>query len=396
MVSAFEGLKVLDVSQGVPGAFCAMQMGDLGADVIKLEPPQGDWLRQIGPFMKGESALYLQLNRNKRGIAVDLKQSEGVEVALKLVAAADVLVEAYRPGVMDRLGLGYKALEKVNPRLIYCSVSGLGAEGPLAEQPGSEIIIQGIMGYYRRFGALGEPPVRAGADLASIGAGIDAVQGIAASLYWREKTGQGQKVDVSLLGSLSSVSNLVYTAESNPMDGWTGSYLTSYTDPPDYGYETKDIPMTFTFQRDEEAWRKFLKAIGLEHLTNDPRFSDQRKRSANNEILKPMLEEIFRARTYEELRRLIQDELGGTIVPMHNYDSLFAHEQVKAMDVVKEMEHPTVGKFKTLNVPWDFQGTPATLRLPPPLLGQHTDEVLREYGYASQEIVGLRQSQVVR
>ena len=397
MVAAFEGLRVLDVSQGVPGALCAMQMGDLGADVIKLEPLQGDWLRQIGPFVKGESALFLQLNRNKRGVAVDLKKPEGVGIALKLVSAADVLVEAYRPGVMDNLGLGYEALERLNPRLIYCSVSGLGSKGRLAELPGSEIVVQGIMGYYRRFGVLGESPVRAGADLASIGAGIDALQGVAASLYWREKAGRGQKVDVSLLGSLSSVSNLMYTYESNPMDGWTGdTHLAAYTDPPNYGYETKDIPMDFTFQRDEEAWGKFLKAMGLERLAGDPRFSDQRKRGQNKETLKPILEEVLRTRTYEELRRLIQDELGGTIVPMHNYDSLFAHEQVKAMDIVKEMDHPTVGKFKTLNVPWDFQDTPATLRLPPPLLGQHTDEVLSELGLSQRDIGVLREKQVVR
>ena len=176
MVAAFEGLKVLDVSQGMPGALCAMQMGDLGADVIKIEPIEGDWIRQIGPFMEGESALFLQLNRNKRGIAVDLKKPGGLRIALKLATTADVLIEAYRPGVMERLGLGYDALEEVNHGLIYCSVSGLGSEGPLAQQPATEIIIQGIMHYYRRFGVLGEPPVRAGADLASMAAGIHSLQ----------------------------------------------------------------------------------------------------------------------------------------------------------------------------------------------------------------------------
>jgi len=393
MVSVFEGLRVLDVSQGVPGAFCAMQMGDLGANVIKVEPLQGDWLRQIGPFVKGESALFLQLNRNKRGIAVDLKKPEGTGVALKLAGVADVVIEAYRPGVMDRLSLGYDALEKVNPRLVYCSVSGLGPQGPLAQQPATEIIIQGIMGFYRGLGVLGEPPIREGADQASIGAGINAIQGIAAALYGRERTGQGQKVDVSLLGYVSSTYNLTYVRESPPANV---AAFASYTDPPDYGYQTRDIPMLFTFQRDAEAWRKFVKAIGLEHIANDPRFADERKRRENRQILDPMLEEVFLTRTYEDLRKIIQDELGGTIVPMHSYDSLFAHGQVKAMDVVKEMEHPTVGTFKTLNVPWDFQDTPASLRLPPPLLGQHTREILTEAGLLSHEVEELFRKGLVK
>ncbi len=398
MVAAFDGLKVLDVSQGVPGALCAMQMGDLGADVIKIEPITGDWIRQIGPFMEDESALFLQLNRNKRGIAVDLKKPDGSRIALKLAATADVLIEAYRPGVMERLGLGYDALEKVNHSLIYCSVSGLGSEGPLAQQPATEIIIQGIMHYYRRFGVLGEPPIRAGADLASMAAGIHSLQGIAASLYWRERSGQGQKVDVSLLGSLSSMFNFAWPAESNPA---SAQQFASYTAPPSHGTPTKDVPMLFTFRtgigsfRDEAQWRKFIELLGLDDVASDPRFSDDERRVQNKDILQPILERAFMKYSYEELQNIIRDEVGGTVVPMHDYRSLFADEQTTAMQIAKEMDHPTVGKFRTLNVPWDFQETPAEFRMPPPLLGQHTDEVLRELGFSQQETSSLRKEKAI-
>ena len=375
-----------------------MQMGDLGADVIKIEPIEGDWIRQIGPFMEGESALFLQLNRNKRGIAVDLKKPGGLRIALKLATTADVIIEAYRPGVMERLGLGYDALEEVNHGLIYCSVSGLGSEGPLAQQPATEIIIQGIMHYYRRFGVLGEPPVRAGADLASMAAGINSLQGIAASLYWRERSGQGQKVDVSLLGSLSSMFNFAWPAESNPA---SAQQFASYTAPPSHGTPTKDVPMMFSSRtgigsfRDEEQWRKFVELLGLEDVAGDPRFSDDASRAENQELLQPILEEAFTKYSYEELQQIIRDDVGGTVVPVHDYRSLFGDEQATAMEIAKEMDHPTVGTFSTLNVPWDFQETPAEFRIPPPLLGQHTDEVLRELGFSQQETNALRKEKAI-
>jgi len=393
MEYALEGLKVIDVSQGVPGPFCAMQLGDLGAQVIKIEPPGGDWIRQIGPFMKDESALYLQLNRNKRGMVVDLKTEQGKEILRQLLKGADILVEGYRPGVMERLGFGYDAVSKSNPRLVYCSLSGYGSQGPMANLPATELAMQSFVGYNRHAGVIGEHPLRMGVDVASGSAAHAAFQGVMAALYWREKNGQGQKVDVSLLSGLIAVSQWVISAESNP-DEWGGRQLTAYTDPPDYGMMTKDGPALINFGRDDQAWLEFCKALEREDLARDPRFATRTARMAHGKEVQKELAEVIIHWRFEDLKRL-GEKLDITMMQMHNYDTLLNSEHVKAQEIVQEMEHPTVGKFKTLNIPWTFHGPSGALRMPPPLLGQHTSEVLSELGYNGDSIKALLADGVV-
>ena len=273
---ALAGLRVLDLSQGVSGPICAMQLGDLGADVVKIEPPDGDWIREVGPFHtpddgEPESALYLQLNRNKRGIALDLKRAEGKAVLERLLAAADVLIEGYRPGVMERLGLGYGELSARYPRLVYLSISGQGAEGPLAEAPASELDVQAVVGSNRHLGRASEPPLRYGYDLASVGAGVAGVHGVLTALLWRERSGLGQHVQTSLLQAFIAMHQWTISAELAVEDR-VGRPLTGADEEPDHGFETADGHALITMRGDEGAWAKFLIAIDRPEVLLDPRY----------------------------------------------------------------------------------------------------------------------------
>ncbi|MBI2762001.1 MAG: CoA transferase [Chloroflexi bacterium] len=386
MPLALEGLRVIDVSQGVSGPLCAMQLGDLDADVIKLEPVGGDWLRAVGPFQGNESALFLQLNRNKRGIAVDLKQPDGRAVLERLLADADVLVEGYRPGVMERLGFDYASVSAYNPGIIYCSISGHGSHGPLADAPATELDIQAFVGANRHVGRADEPPLRLGYDLASTAAGMAGVQAIMAALFWRERSGEGQHVETSLLAAFIAQHQWPFSAEHSP-DSWEGRPLTGLTDPPDHGFQAADSGALITLRGDEEGWNRFLIAINRPDVLLDPRFSTTESLMQNVNDLPAVVNDSLREWRYEDLRRLVQDELGGTIVPMNRADTLIEGEQMAALDMVRTIEgHPTAGAYRTLNVPWMFDDELASLRLPAPLLGQHTAEVLTSLGYIDAAI----------
>ena len=397
---ALEGLRVVDVSQGAPGALCAMQLGDLGADVVKLEPPAGDWLRAIGPFLRGdggveESALFLQFQRNKRGIAVDLKTEAGAEILWRLLDGADVLVEGYRPGAMARLGFGYEAVSARCPRLVYCSISGYGAGGPLARAPAGELGVQAIVGSHRHLGRPGDPPLRFGFDLAQHAAGLAGFQAILAALLWRERSGLGQHAETSLLAAFAAIHQWTFTAERS-QDAIEGKAILGLTDPPDHGFETADGPALITLRGDEGGWNAFLIAIDRPEVLLDERFSGPRGMIDNLRYLPPLVNDTLRAWRYEDLRRLVQDELGGTIVPMHDLASLLASEQARALGVVRRIGgHATLGAVETIAPPWTFEEEWTALRRPPPALGQHTAGVLAELGYPSAEIARLAASGIV-
>ncbi|MYI70700.1 MAG: hypothetical protein F4103_18850 [Boseongicola sp. SB0673_bin_14] len=362
---------------------------------------RGRLVREVGPFHspdegEPESALYLQLNRNKRGIALDLKSAEGRAVLERLLAGADVLIEGYRPGVMERLGLGYEELSNRHPRLVYLSVSGLGAEGPLAGAPASELDVQAVVGSNRHLGRSGDPPVRFGYDLASVGAGIAGVHGVLTALLWRERSGLGQHVQTSLLQTFIAMHQWTISAELAVEDR-VGRPLSGADEEPDHGFETADGHALITMRGDEGAWAKFLIAIDRPEVLLDPRYEAPDRLMRNLHLLPPLVNDRTREIPFEELRRLVQDELGYAIVRMHDLRSLLADEQTEALGVVRTIEgHPTLGPLRTLNVPWGFEDGLASLRLPPPLLGQHGAEVLAEAGYAEAEIAGLVESGVLR
>ena len=386
---ALSGLKVVDFSQGVSGPLAAMQFGDLGADVIKIEPPSGDWLRQIPPFQGGEGALFLQLNRNKRAAAIDLKTPEGVALAKKLVAGADIVVEGYRPGVMARLGLDYATLSKDNPRLIYCSISGNGTTGPLANQPATELDVQVAVGANRHLGVIGEPPLRFGYDQASISGGMSAVQGALAALVWREKTGLGQHVEVSLLGSEVGVYQWSFTAERHPNDRVSNAF-TGLMAAPDHGYQTADGPVFINnFREYETGWVPFLKGIGRADLLEDTRYGSREAILAYLDDLRVEIDNTIRDWPWEKVAHVVEDEVGGMFARMLDAAQVVSHPQTEALGAVQTIAHPVAGDIRVLNYPWLFDTEVASLRTPPPLLGQHTAEIAREAGLSDAEVATL-------
>jgi formyl-CoA transferase len=380
---SLDGFRVIDFAQGLCGPFCTMQLGDGGAEVIKIEPPSGDFARRMGPPLIGEeSAVFLSLNRNKKSVVLDLETSHGRDAAAILARDADVVVEDFGPDAPNRLGLSYARLRAANPKLIYCSISPFGEEGPLRDAPGSELVVQAMAEYTASLGRIGDPPVRVGADVASLNTGTFAAQAILAALFHRLRSGEGQRVAVSEFGSLLHMRGIMWHALSDP-DDWYGFHLDHYTAPPDYGYQTKNGSLYFILRRgNSEDWDKLIMNLGMEETLADPRFDDYGRAATSigrhAAEVKPIWEKAFANRTREELIELVKS-IGGDAVPFMDYPSLLAHPQVAALEAIAEIDHPTAGSFKTVRPVARFSETPNSIRMPPPTLGQHTDEVLRNF-----------------
>ena len=381
---SLDGFRVLDLTQGLCGPFCTMQLGDAGAEVIKIEPPAGDFARRIGPpFVGNESAVFLSLNRNKKSVVLDLETSHGRAAAARLARDADALVEDFGTGAAEKFGLGYAQLQGANPKLIYCSITPFGEDGPLRDAPGSELVVQAMAEYTASLGRIGDPPVRVGADVASLNTGIFAAQAILAALFHRIRTGAGQRVAVSEFGSLLHMRGIMWHSMSDP-DDWYGFHLDHYTTPPDYGYQTKNGALYFILRRgSSEDWDRLVMELGMEGVLADPRFDDYGRAATSigryaTEV-KPIWEKAFKSRTREEIIDLVKS-VGGDAVPMMDYPSLLAHPQIAALGAIAEIDHPSAGRFKTVRPVARFSETQDSIRFPPPTLGQHTEEVLRAAG----------------
>ncbi|MGE0825977.1 MAG: CaiB/BaiF CoA transferase family protein [Candidatus Binatia bacterium] len=399
MSGALAGFTIVDVTQGLCGPFGSMRLGDAGATVIKIEPLTGDSSRTMGPpFVGEESAVFLSLNRNKKSVTLDIHTAEGQDLVRRLVAQADVFLEDLGPGEAEKLGLGYADLQKLNPKLVCCAISAFGEEGPLRNLPGAELVIQAMADYTNSLGRIGEPPVRLGTDVASVNTGIFASQAITAALFHRLRKGEGQRVSVSMLGTLLHMRGIMWTAMSDP-DDWYGFHLDHYTKPPDQGYKTKDGRVYFGLRRgDSEDWDRLLITLGMVEQLNDPRFADFGRQATSigryAPEVKPIWEEAFKEMTNEEVIKLIHS-FNGDAVSFLDYPALMTHPQVQELKMIQEVDHPTAGTFKTIGPVWRFADTPAQIQSPPPTLGQHTEEVLTNLGLTREEIEKLREVGVI-
>jgi crotonobetainyl-CoA:carnitine CoA-transferase CaiB-like acyl-CoA transferase len=395
MSGSLDGITVLDLTRVLSGPYCTMVLSDMGARVIKVEHPgKGDDTRHWGPpFVGAESAYFLSVNRNKESVTLDFKHPQGRDVLHRLIAQADVVVENFKPGTMARAGFGWEALHAAHPRLIYASISGYGQTGPRRDEPGYDAVIQAEGGLMSVTGSGDGPPYRLGVAISDIVAGMFAAQGVTAALFARERTGEGQRVDIGMLDTTAAL--LTYQAGNYFATGQVPSRLGNRhpTITPYETLPTADGEIVIAVGNDG-IWKRFCPVIGRPELADDPRFRTNRDRMANYDALKPELDAAVRARTraeWTERFRAASVPCGG----VRDVGEVLADPQLAARDMVATVEHPTVGATRVIGTPIKLSATPGSVRTPPPTLGQHTEVVLRELGYDQDMIASLKTSGAV-
>jgi crotonobetainyl-CoA:carnitine CoA-transferase CaiB-like acyl-CoA transferase len=391
-----DGIRVLDLTRVVAGPYCTMFLGDLGAEIVKVEQPGvGDDTRGWGPpFVGGESAYYLCINRNKKSLALNLKSERGLELMHRLVKVADVVIENFRPGTMERLGIGEKKLRELNPRLIYASVTGFGADGPLSQWPGYDLIVQAWGGLMSITGAPDGEPVKVGVAIIDLVAGLMLGKAVIAALFAREKLGIGQRVDTSLLEA--EVASLINVGSNYLVGGeiparWGNAHPNIV---PYQSFKTADGYLVVGIAS-EVIWRRFCQAIGKPGLAEDPRFANNSSRVKNRAHLITILDAVFLGRTNDVwLRTLTEAEV--PCAPVQTVDQVFSAPQVSHREMVVDVDHPTAGMVRMAGIPVKFSATPASIRRPPPLLGQHTAEVLETWlGITTEQLEELQKQNVI-
>lgn len=391
MPGLLEGIRVLDVSRVLTGPYCSMMLADLGAEVIKIERPgRGDDTRAWGPpFLGGESAYFLSINRNKRSVTVDLKSPEGRQIVLELAARSDVFLENFAPGVADRLGIGYEAIHAANPRIVYCSISGFGQDGPYRDHPAYDIILQGMGGLQAITGEADRPPVRIGVAVADIAGGMFAAFAIAAALAHRARAAEGEHIDVSLMDC--QLAWLTYMA---------ANYFATGVDPeragsrhptivPYQAFPTQDGYLNVAVGNDE-IFRRFCTALGQPDLAQDPRFATNPARVEHRDELEPLLEGLFVAHTTSEWMALL-DEHGVPAGPVYRVSDIARDAQVLARQSILELRHAKAGTLRQFRPPFRCEHE-RDAHTPPPLLGEDTETVLASLGYTGERIAALRKA----
>ncbi len=390
-----EGIMVLDFTQFLAGSYCAMLLGDMGAEVIKIERPgTGEVYRTYGPkFIGGESTSYLSVNRSKRSLTLNLKDPRAVSLALRLVERADVLVENFTPGAMEKLGLGYSEVSKANSKLIYCSISGFGQTGPYKNRGGFDLILQGMSGMMSVTGEADGPPVKVGYAVTDMGAGMFGALGILAALIARSRTGRGQWVDTSLLEagiawSLLPAGNFFADGEIQQRSGSASPQNAPYQ-----AFETSDGFINVG-TGNERLWIKFCEILGLMELTRDPRFKDNASRVKNQKELEKGIAPVMKKKTVQEWMHLL-DAGGIPAGPIYDIGQALTDPQVLSRNMVVDYDHPKAGRIKGVGFPIKFSGEEFKVSSPPPLLGEHNREILVSFGLTEDEIADLKREGVI-
>jgi formyl-CoA transferase len=390
---ALAGLRVLDATQVMAGPFCAMLLGDMGAEVVKLEPPGGDTTRSMAGGSGGESPGFWGVNRNKRGIVVDLKDPRGRRIFRALAARSDVLIESGRPGAMTALGLGYEDLRLECPALVYASISGYGHTGPYAGRGGFDLVAQGMSGLMSVTGEPGRPPAKCGVPVTDLAAGLLALQAILAAYVHRLRTGQGQHVDASLLEAglaLSVWESAQYFSGGGvpePMGSAHRMFAPYQAVRCADGYITLGSASTRT-------WERLARALGRDDLLQRPEYAHATDRVRNRARLISEIESVTAARPRAHWLDLLDRE-GVPCGPILDYEEVFADPHVRARGMVAEVDHPRAGRIRVVGPAVKLSETPARVARPSPLYGQHTAEVLGELGYGADEIRALAADRVV-
>ena len=395
-MKALEGIRVLDLTRALAGPFCTLMLGDNGADVIKIEiPGTGDDTRHWGPpFIQEESAYFLSINRNKRSLTLNLRDPQAKEVFLKLARDADVVVENFTPGVMERFGLGYDDVKAANPKIIYCSISGFGQGGPYSGRSAYDQIMQGMGGLMSITGEPDGEPQKVGIAVTDIGAGMWSAFAIMAAIHHRHEHGEGQYIDVSMLDA--QVAWLTYQAATYFANGEPPKRLGAAhpTLVPYQAFPCQDGKLLNLAVGSERIWERFCEAIEREDLKDNPDFATNADRVRNRGTLVPMLQEVFNKRPVLEW----VDSLNAASVPagpINDLADVFSDPQVLSRDMYQEIPHPTLGTIKQTGLPIKFSRTPGGLDRHPPLLGEHNSEILGELGFSEEEIAAMLEKSVI-
>ncbi|MBU8933518.1 MAG: CoA transferase [candidate division Zixibacteria bacterium] len=383
--------RVLDLSRILAGPYCTMILGDQGAEVIKVERPgSGDDTRTWGPpFSGGESAYYLCCNRNKKSIVVDLKNPAGLDLIRELACVSDVFVENFTPGLTKHFGLDYETLRKLNPRLVYASITAYGQDGPYRDRPGYDMVLSAAGGLMYITGEQEGNPCKVGVAITDVLTGVYTSGAITSALLWRERSGRGQHLDISLLDvQVSGLANIAsnYLVANKEARRWGTAHESII---PYQVFQTKDRPIAIAVAN-QKMWINFCKLIGKEDWLTDPHFESNPKRVENRSVLLPLIEELFAQKTCDTWMDLL---VGAAIPcgPVNDMEHLFADPQIQHRGMITEVPHPTIGTLRLTGIPIKYSETPGEVRLPPPLLGEHTDEILTAtLDYSSDKIEELR------
>jgi len=397
-MKALEGIRVLDLTRALAGPFCTLMLGDHGADVIKIEIPRaGDDTRKWGPpFIGGESAYFLSINRNKRSLTLNFKEEKAREIFLKLAKDADVVVENFTPGVMGRLGLGYDAVKAINPGIVYCSISGFGQDGPYSSRPAYDQIMQGISGLMSITGEPDGEPQKVGIAVADIGAGMWAAFAVMAAIHNRSHAGegQGQYIDISMMDA--QVAWLTYQAANFFASGEPPKRLGAAHPNlvPYQAFMCQDNKYLNLAVGSERIWERFCEGMNMPELKDNPDYKTNVERSQNRGKIVPFLQEIFLKRPVNDWVEQLQ-KVSVPCGPINDLADVFSDPQLLYRGMYQEIAHPTLGKIKQTGIPIKFSRTPGGLDRPPPLLGEHNQEVLESLGFSSAEIEELRAKEVI-